>query len=100
MSEVTVPEEVISLHQRLGQVATDRISGFKGTVVAYTIHITGCNQVCLTPKVDKDGKALGSNWYDEQRLDWEKDVPAVKLDNSKTPGFGPVSGDDGDARSI
>lgn len=70
---------------QLGNVYEDGITGFKGTATGKCEYLSGCNQVLLVPKVDKDGKRLAGEWFDIQRLVL---VPAepVKLDNSKTPG--------------
>lgn len=87
MSERVVREEIINLDNRMGKKGEDTITGFSGVLVAYTIHITGCNQCYLLPKIDKDGKKAEGGWFDEQRIKWlEEAAPAVKLDNSKSPG--------------
>ena len=74
--------------EKLGMTGTDLITGFKGTIVAFTYYITGCNQVCLTPKMGKDGKVEDSRWFDEQRVIIDHKAKIVQLDNRKTPGFG------------
>jgi hypothetical protein len=53
---------------KLGQVVTDRMTGFSGTVVARTEYLYGCVQICLNPGQLKDRKPLGCEWFDEQRL--------------------------------
>ena len=49
----------------LGKEAEDKITGFKGIVIGVSQWLTGCNQACLKPKVDKDGKLEEGQWFDE-----------------------------------
>lgn len=70
----------------LGKTYIDKITGFKGVAVGVVYYISGCNQVLISPKVDKDGKIKDSNWFDVQRMKEEK-VKRISLDNEKTPGF-------------
>ena len=50
---------------KLGSQAQDKITGFKGIVIGYVIYVTGCNQYCIKPKVDKEGKIQEGEWFDE-----------------------------------
>lgn len=52
----------------LGSVAQDKITGFKGTVVARTDYMTGCSRYCIQPKTDKEGKIPDDGWFDENFL--------------------------------
>ncbi len=61
-----------------GQQAKDRITGFKGTITSRCDYMTGCVQYLLSPKIGKDGAAVDSVWFDEDRLD-VKVAGAVKL---------------------
>ena len=72
----------------LGRKYKEMISGFVGTCTGRTEYISGCTQVLLGPKVSRDGTLPDSQWFDEQRLIELPNAP-VKLDNGKTPGFGP-----------
>lgn len=63
----------------------DKITGFTGTVTGFVTYISGCNQALVVPPVDKDGKHVDAQWFDEQRLDITDANPIV-LDNSLTPG--------------
>lgn len=53
---------------QMGIEMKDRVTGFVGFVTGRAEYITGCSQVLLTPRVDKDGKPGDGRWYDETRL--------------------------------
>jgi hypothetical protein len=53
----------------LGKKAKDKISGFKGVIVARAEHLTGCNTYGLAPKLDGSGKKPTTEWFDEGCLD-------------------------------
>jgi hypothetical protein len=69
----------------LGSKVTDKITGLTGRVVGIVEYISGCNQVLVSPPVDKDGKYVDAHWVDVQRLEI-LDEPRVTLDNGTTPG--------------
>lgn len=72
------------MNSNIGRQATDKITGFKGTITGFVQYITGCNQYLVASK-SKDGKALGeAQWLDEQRV--TVTGKALTLDNSRTPG--------------
>lgn len=71
---------------KLGGKGRDRITGFSGVITAECIYISGCDQLCLQPPVDKDGKIPDGKWFDVQRIE-ALDDPAIVLANAKTPGF-------------
>lgn len=52
----------------LGSKVEDEVTGYVGTVIAYTVHLTGCVQFAVKSKVDKDGKMPEAEWIDEERL--------------------------------
>ena len=68
-----------NLDQYMGSTGTDTVTGFKGIMLAYTVHLTGCDQVYLKPKVDKDGKSVEGIWVDITRVKWDESVPKVVL---------------------
>ena len=70
----------------LGQTYKDAVTGFEGMAVGKVAYISGCSQVLLAPKVDRDGKLLDSQWFDEQRCRAVSEEVLV-LDNGSTPGF-------------
>ena len=54
---------------RFGLEARDKVTGFVGIVTGRCEYLYGCNQWCLTPKVDKEGKRQDVQWFDEGRLE-------------------------------
>ena len=53
---------------KLGDMATDSITGFTGVVTAECNYLTGCTQYQVQPTTLKDGGLIGSEWFDESRL--------------------------------
>ena len=53
---------------KLGDVATDTITGFTGIAVSRIEYLTGCIQWKLQPQGLKDGKIIEGEWLDEVRL--------------------------------
>lgn len=52
-----------------GAEAKDKVTGFKGIITGRSIWMYGCDQYCLTPPVDKDGKMVDGKWFDEARIE-------------------------------
>ena len=75
-------EQALALN---GHQASDRITGFSGTVTGVVIYLSGCHQALIVPKVGRDGKCSESQWFDVQRLAVKSRRP-VNLDNGETPG--------------
>lgn len=71
---------------KLGQTVSDTITGFKGVITGRCEYISGCHQVLVVPPVDKDGKHVEAQWFDEQRCIVAAGVKTITLDNGKTPG--------------
>lgn len=71
---------------QLGKKYGDKITKFVGVATGRCIYLSGCNQILLTPTIDKDGKIKDAHWFDEQRLEQIGDEEIV-LDNGDTPGF-------------
>lgn len=71
---------------QLGKTYTDQVTGFRGVATGYVQYLTGCNQVLLIPKVDKDGKVREGQWFDEQRMVEVKSAKPIVLDNRGRPG--------------
>lgn len=71
----------------IGDLGKDRVTGFTGVVTATAQHITGCDTVYLTPKVDKDGKHGDGGWYDVHRVD-VVEAGHVKLPNTENGQVG------------
>lgn len=54
---------------KLGDVVTDRITGFRGIVTGIVDYITGCRQALVAPSVeDKNWRDGGGLWFDVPRL--------------------------------
>ena len=53
---------------KLGVEAQDKVTGFKGIVIGFSQWLTGCDQVLLKPKVDKEGQLVDGQWFDEGEI--------------------------------
>ena len=53
---------IIETEVELGTEYEDVITGFRGIATSYVRYITGCDQVCLDPGMDKDGNR-GKTYY-------------------------------------
>ncbi len=51
-----------------GRLYRDHITGFEGRCTGFSSFISGCDQVLLSPTVDKDGKHRNGIWLDDDRL--------------------------------
>ena len=71
---------------KLGDIVQDRISGFKGIVIARTEWLYGCTGIGVKPtkskKLKDDGTPADIQWFDEPSLD----------STAKDPGGPVVSG--------
>lgn len=66
---------------KLGDKVRDIYTGFKGIAMARTSWLHGCDRIGIEPdRLDKDGKTIEYQWFDEQRV--EK-VKAQKIKISK-----------------
>ena len=52
-----------------GDHLQDVVTGFKGAVMARQDNLTSCN--ALQPAIDKDGKHVDGQWFDEHRLEYD-----------------------------
>ena len=52
----------------LGEDVVDKITGFKGKVVADANYIFGCRQLWVQPPVDEKGSWVKPQWIDEPSL--------------------------------
>ena len=73
---------------RLGSRVKDSITGFTGIAIGRTDWLYGCSRICVEPeKLQKDGKAFESLWFDEQRIIVIKEMgPKVSKSSSATTG--------------
>ena len=67
--------------KELGHTVSDKITGFRGVALGKVFYLTGCNQVLVSPPIDKDGKKRESEWFDEQRLDIDETIKRISLNN-------------------
>lgn len=51
----------------MGKEVVDKITGFKGHIVAIASYITGCDQVLVQP-VFKKNQWQDQRWFDDDRL--------------------------------
>lgn len=64
----------------LGQMVADRVTGFKGRVTGRAEHLSGCNTYGVQPKLKADGEMIGTQWFDEPRLEHVRGTDALVLD--------------------
>ncbi len=69
----------------LGDTLQCKVTGFKGTCTACIVYINGCLQYCLKPPVDKDGKLVEGEFFDEAQIDLVK-TEAPVVEKKKTGG--------------
>lgn len=53
---------------KLGQEVEDRVTGFHGVAVARVVFLNGCEQICVKPKMGKDGKMIDAEYIDHGQL--------------------------------
>lgn len=62
---------------KLGDLVSDKVTGFKGIVISYSKHLAGCDRLYVEPRVSDDGKFTEGRWFDIDLLDVE-DAGVVK----------------------
>lgn len=68
-----------------GDLVTEKVTGFTGTIVGSVYYLTGCNQYLVTAKAENEFKEANSIWYDEGRLEYVKSAVTedeVKADDN------------------
>ena len=70
-----------------GDKVKEKITGFSGVITGSCSYLTGCDQYLVTAKQTDITKDPLARWYDEQRLELQKEQ-VVKIDNSES-GDGP-----------
>jgi len=79
------------LYKNMGKTATDKITGFSGTIISYSEYIIGCAQALLQPKVKSDGGFIDARWIDEDRLEISDAEPlTLKVTNPGPCGIAPI----------
>lgn len=74
------------MHFNLGDTLKDKITGFKGVAIAHCEYLTGCDQYCLKPKINKDGKVEDGVWVDVESLEKVSGTKAVVINKRLTSG--------------
>lgn len=73
MATKTRPTVSVDFKYDLGDEVKDILTGFSGVVTGQAKWITGCSQYTVAPKkLDKEGKLIASEWFDENRLELVK----------------------------
>ena len=49
---------------KLGSRVQDKITGFKGILIAKTTHLHNCTTYGIKPEELKDGKPIACQWFD------------------------------------
>ena len=63
---------------KLGMVAKDKITGFKGVVDHIVYYPYSCRQVCIkSQKLDKDGSTIEAEMFDEPQLEIINKKPII-----------------------
>lgn len=71
------------LKQMFGCTGKDVITGFQGVITGACAYISGCDQVLLAPKCDKDGKMDEGKWFDTSRIEILLGVERIELPKDK-----------------
>ena len=72
------------MKENLGKQATDKVSGFKGTITSVVHYLNGCTQYGIVPKVGKDNKTLDVEYFDSQQVEIGGEV--VNIPRKRTGG--------------
>lgn len=67
---------------KLGSRVKDKITGFEGIAIASVTYLTGCEQIGITPPLDKDGKLVETQYFDITRLEVIDDAAFIPADRS------------------
>lgn len=52
----------------LGLEVKDKVTGFTGIVMGQARYLTGCDQLCVQPKCEKEMTYPAAEWFDDGRL--------------------------------
>lgn len=73
----------------LGFKASDKVTGFSGTIVGGVQYLTGCAQYLLQPDCnDKRDTLPEARWFDEGRIKIEGTEPVIKKEDLAAPEDG------------
>lgn len=71
---------------KCGMKVKDKISGFEGIVTTICEHIAGCFRVGVMAGLDKDGKLLDVEYFDEPMLEVIQSKPVAENTNPNSGG--------------
>lgn len=57
------------MDEKLGKEGRDKVTGFKGIIVAKLTALFGCSQYGLAPPLNKDGTRADTCYFDEGRIE-------------------------------
>lgn len=70
----------------IGRTAKDKVTGFSGIVTGVVHYLTGCHQALVVPKVKEAHEMPTGQWIDVQRLECNREEPALEIDNGDATG--------------
>ena len=73
------------MKENLGKSATDKVSGFKGTITAVVYYLNGCTQYGIVGKVGKDNKVPETEYFDSQQVE----IKEIKVKSERKDTGGP-----------
>jgi hypothetical protein len=53
----------------MGAEVRDTLTGFEGIALARAEYLTGCNQVFVQPRSEKDNEMKTGHWFDVERIE-------------------------------
>lgn len=58
-------------NELFGKLCRDKITGFEGVCTGRTVWLYGCDQYCLTPRVEenKSNELKDGKWFDDGRIE-------------------------------
>ena len=62
------------MDEKFGKKARDKVTGLVGIITGKIVWMYGCNQYCIVPPVDKEGKVVDGSWFDEGRIEIIEDA--------------------------
>lgn len=70
----------------MGYRASDKVTGFTGTIVGAIKYLTGCSQYLLQPDCDNNLNNLPeARWFDEGRVKLLSQEPVIKAEDLAAP---------------
>jgi len=76
---------------KLGLKYRDKVTGFVGIAISKVVYMNGCEQYCLKAPIDKDGKLVDGQYFDDVQIELVKEPK--KVDLKKVPKLKKTGGD-------